>query len=204
MTPTPTTPIAWLNWLLNQPENITAPKERTAKILGDISPVSALILLVLLDHHLTDDLAITSHSVTLETSRQVSHSQITVLEHRGLIISASEHIPVKGHVTVWRIAPAAVPKVTAIRDGLARMILRQNQQIEIFHRIAELIADIDPAFTLRPQTPVSSLDRNTIAFIDSAEKAFSVSIPDALIIRPATVWNLVTHIRKNSPQFSTP
>jgi len=199
--PTPTTPVAWLNWLLNQPEEIQSAKQRTSRVLGNLSPVHALIMLILLDHRTGDRRPVTANTISIETSRQVSFSQMDVLRKRGLVTSCQFVCQPHGTVRGWRIEETAVARVTAMRDGLTRMIRIQNQTISIFHELAELLAAIGGTIPLRPETRITPPEIPVRHLLPAIEQAFRIPIPDSLTAT-ATAWDLSRHIRKHSPRFT--
>jgi hypothetical protein len=199
--PIPTTPIAWLNWLANLPEEQPKALTRTRRITGDLSVVHTIVLLVLHRHAVTDRRPLTTHTISLESGRSISHSQLETLEERGHVTQAKINSPDHGTVTGWSLRPECVQRMAAINLGLTAMLASIRRGIAIQHELSELLADhlSEPAARfLKADTQLTIRPSVHHAIINAIETRFQFTFADADLAAITCVGDLSRIIKRHS------
>ena len=197
----PSTPIAWLNWLANLPEEQPKAVARTRRITGDLSVVHTIVLLVLHHHATTDRRPLTTHTISIESGRSISHSQLETLEERGHVIQAPTTSPDHGTVTGWSLRPECVQRMAAIHLGLTAMLASIRRGIAIQHELAEILSDHLPESAvhfLSADHPLTLRPSVHHAIINAIELRFAFTFADSDLAAIASVRDLARIVKRHS------
>lgn len=192
----PTTPIAWLNFIHTAEVNRSV-MERTRVICGNISPIHALILLVLYDHDDGMTVGVSAHTIAIISGRQISHSQLAAVQARGYTNLRSIPSEIGSNIKAWTLCQLVVPQVKRIHLGLENLIRKTQHNISVHQELAAILAVHigKPAGSVTVADIIRIRPATHLSIVTAIEHHFKVSLSDQAISDATTFGQLRAHIR---------
>jgi hypothetical protein len=196
----PATPNELLTFLHNHPNPPDCLLHSIRQVLGELSTVTSIILLGILDHEQSGEGPATTAIIIEKTGRNVSTSQLDSLYKKGHL---KRHTVTTKRCEAfgWTVAPNSRPLVNDIDRSLRRLIARTNAKIDTHLAVVRLIADyaggepehIHSHHTLREKLGIDFTSDHD--FTKTLCEHFNLRLLRDDLARLVTVSDLIHHIQ---------